>query len=53
MTPEPRVIVCQGPPLCMLEDDEAQAAQEAGCVWCKYIWLHEDGSQTVREPGHA
>lgn len=50
---DPVVVVCAGPPVCMLEDDEAVAAQVAGCVWCKRITCHADGSETVTEPGHA
>lgn len=47
------VIVCQGPPRCSLEDEEAVAAQVAGCVWCKRIAMSADGSETVQEPGNA
>lgn len=50
---DPQVIVCQGPPRCDLEGDEAVAAQMAGCPWCRRITLHDDGSETVTEPGHA
>jgi hypothetical protein len=53
MTEEPQVIICQGPPRCSLEGDEAVAAQEAGCVWCRRITLHEDGTETVTEPSAA
>ena len=51
--PAPRVIVCQGPPRCMLEDDEAIEAQKAGCIWCRTITLHEDGTETVQEPANG
>lgn len=51
--PDLQVIVCQGPPRCELEDDEAVRAQIAGCPWCKRIVVHRDGSETVREPAHA
>ncbi len=47
---DPMVIVCQGPPVCALEGDEAMAAQQAGCVWCRRIICHADGSETVTEP---
>lgn len=50
---EALVICCQGPPRCSLEGDEAQAAQEAGCVWCTRIIIHEDGTETVTEPAAA
>jgi len=46
----PRVFVCQGPPVCLLQDDDAVKAQIAGCPWCKVITLHADGSETVTEP---
>jgi len=42
--------VCQGPPRCTLEGDAAVAAQEAGCVWCKRIVCHEDGTETAEGP---
>jgi|RhiMethySRZTD1v2_1073278.scaffolds.fasta_scaffold1431299_2 hypothetical protein len=48
--PDPRVIVCQGPPKCLLEDEEAVEAQIAGCPWCRVITIHDDGSETVTEP---
>lgn len=50
---EPVVIVCQGPPACDLEGDEAIEAQEGGCLWCKRIILHEDGTETVTDPADA
>lgn len=55
MEPEqdPAVIVCQGPPRCSLEGDAAVAAAEAGCVWCRRITVHEDGTETETGPGEA
>jgi len=50
MADDPRIFVCQGPPGCMLQDDEAVRAQQAGCPWCRVITLHADGSETIREP---
>ena len=50
---DPRVIVCQGPPICDLEDDEAVRAQQRGCLWCRIITMHQDGSETVTEPARA
>jgi hypothetical protein len=47
------VIVCQGPPRCALEGDEAVAAADAGCVWCKRILIAPDGSERTIEPGTA
>jgi hypothetical protein len=47
------VIVCAGPPACMLEGDEAIAAADAGCVWCRRIAVHADGSETETGPGRA
>jgi hypothetical protein len=47
------IIMCQGPPVCLLDDaneGEAVKAQKAGCVWCKRVWVHYDGSETVKEP---
>jgi hypothetical protein len=40
------VIVCRGPPDCLLEDDEAVANQLAGCPMCKRIAVHADGTET-------
>jgi hypothetical protein len=51
--PDPQVIVCQGPPICLLQGDEAVAAMKAGCPWCRRTTMHEDGSETVREPARA
>lgn len=47
------VICCQGPPVCLLEDDEAVTAQEAGCPWCRRISIYEDGTEVVEEPSQA
>ena len=44
------VIVCQGPPRCTLEGDDAVAAQQGGCAFCKRISVQEDGSETTTEP---
>lgn len=46
---DPMVIVCAGPPLCLLQGDEAIAAATAGCALCKRIVVHPDGSETVIE----
>lgn len=53
MSDDPQVIVCQGPPRCALEGDDAVAEQEKGCVWCKRIIVHSNGTETVIEPGLA
>lgn len=53
MTADPKIIVCQGPPRCMLTGDAAVKAQRKGCPWCKQIIVHEDGSETVIEPANA
>jgi hypothetical protein len=47
---DPIVIVCQGPPVCLLQDDDAVRAQIAGCPWCRRIVFHDDGTETVTEP---
>lgn len=47
------VHVCAGPPVCLLEDDEAVEAQKAGCPWCRRIRIDEDGNETEEGPGHA
>lgn len=46
---DPMVIVCAGPPLCLLSDEAAIAAQRAGCELCKRIVCHPDGTETVIE----
>lgn len=54
MEAEPATIwVCQGPPRCALEGDEAVAAQQAGCIWCKQVLVFEDGEELVIEPKSA
>jgi hypothetical protein len=48
------VIVCQGPPICDLMDDDAVAAQNAGCRWCKRILVGKEGvDDHIIEPGRA
>lgn len=44
------VVVCQGPPLCDREGDEAVRAQMAGCPWCERITLFDDGTETKTGP---
>lgn len=46
MSDEPKVIVCAGPPLCLLQGDEAIAAAQAGCPNCRHIVMHPDGRET-------
>lgn len=53
MEEDTQIIVCQGPPRCALEGDEAVSAQEAGCVWCTRIRVFADGSEAVSTPGLA
>jgi hypothetical protein len=57
---DPRVFVCQGPPVCTLSVEEQVRAMQArgvgmgdGCQWCKVTTVHPDGRETVEEPGHA
>jgi hypothetical protein len=40
----PQVIVCAGPPECDLQDDDAVAAQQAGCPRCRRLLVNPDGS---------
>jgi hypothetical protein len=49
----PEVIVCAGPPACLLEGNDAVAAAEAGCQWCRRITVGEDGDASETGPGHA
>ena len=51
--PDRRIIVCQGPPVCLLPPSMVMKAQEGGCVWCQVITVHPDGTETVREPSRA
>ena len=46
------IIVCQGPPRCDLEDEDACAAQLAGCIWCERITVFADGTEERRGPAH-
>ncbi len=48
-----KITVCQGRPRCELEGDEAIAAQMAGCVWCRKIYVYDDGREEVEEPSKA
>ena len=47
------IIVCAGPPACMLEGDAAVEAQTAGCLWCKTIDIYASGREVEKGPGHA
>lgn len=40
----PLVIVCAGPPACLLEGDEAVESAQAGCPMCKRLEVQPDGS---------
>ena len=44
------LIICQGPPRCDLDGDEAIKAQQAGCVWCRRTVIHPDGAEFTTEP---
>jgi hypothetical protein len=46
---DPMVTVCAGPPLCLLEGDEAVAAANNGCELCKHIICYPDGTETIIE----
>lgn len=43
---DPQVIVCAGPPECLLQGDEAIESAQAGCPKCRRIVIHADGSET-------
>ncbi len=45
--------ICQGPPRCDLSGNAAVAAQMGGCPWCRVVYTHPDGSESVREPSTA
>lgn len=47
------VIICQGPPRCDLEGNEAKKAQDAGCLFCTRIYGDGEGGERVVEPGNA
>lgn len=40
------VIVCAGPPQCMLQSDEAVQNQIDGCPLCRRIAIADDGTET-------
>lgn len=44
---EPCIVVCRGLPVCQLSGQEAVEAQQAGCPWCKRVWVNEDGTETI------
>lgn len=45
-----QIIVCQGPPRCPLVDTEAVAAAQAGCPWCRRIFVAADGREWEQGP---
>jgi hypothetical protein len=47
------IFICQGPPRCDFDGDEAVAAQKADCPFCKRILIDEDMNETIVEPGTA
>lgn len=47
---EELIMVCQGPPNCLLEGKEQEDAQEAGCDMCAKLYIDEFGNQTVVNP---
>lgn len=47
------IVVCQGPPRCVLVGDDAVDAQRAGCVWCSRIVIMTDGREFVSGPHEA
>lgn len=47
------ITVCQGPPRCDLTGDAAEAAQRAGCPFCRRIYGDGEGGESVVEPGTA
>lgn len=43
MSDEPDLmIVCQGPPRCSLQGDDAVKAQKDGCIWCDRLYFTGD-----------
>lgn len=46
MDEEAEVIVCAGPPTCLLEGDEAVKQAQEGCPRCRRIVIHADGTET-------
>lgn len=40
------IVVCAGPPLCLLKGDEAIENQEDGCPRCRRIIIHDDGTES-------
>lgn len=44
------IVICQGPPRCALEGDEAYEAQVSGCPWCQRLLIDEDGNERMTEP---
>lgn len=49
----PTIVMCQGPPRCDKQGDEAVAQAEAGCLWCERHTLQEDGSWAIQKPVEA
>ena len=47
---DPMVIVCAGPPACVLQGDAAIDHQNAGCLMCRRIVVTEDGEHALPAP---
>jgi ssDNA-binding Zn-finger/Zn-ribbon topoisomerase 1 len=48
-----RYIVCQGYPKCPHRDKNAVQEALDGCVWCIDLFINDDGSRHLTEPGNA
>ena len=47
------IIVCAGPPTCLLQNDAAIEQANSGCPNCRHIVIEADGSETeYKIPAH-
>lgn len=40
------IIVCAGPPTCLLQDEAAVEQANSGCQNCRHILVHADGTES-------
>lgn len=46
------VIVCAGPPICLLQGEAAIENSQAGCTSCRHIVITDDGEHEYHKKAH-
>ena len=44
------IIICAGPPVCLLMGEDAIAAANSGCPWCSRVTVFDDGTESRTGP---